>query len=107
MRQIGAIELGGQVDIQLELWLGARRPHKDTAEVAQIEIPRGARSIRLSGSRLLVGDRRGVTMFDVSDPSAPRRVNRTETPASADGLSISDSSVYVANREGGLIILGM
>jgi len=78
---------------------------KNPVEVAHIDIPRGARSIRVSGSRAYVGGREGVAAFDISDPKSPRKVGNQKTPATADRIWLSDSKVYVATREGGLTIL--
>jgi len=73
--------------------------------VAQFEIPNAARSIKVSGSRAYVGDRRGVTVLDISDPNTPRKVDYQKTPATAERMWISDAKVYVAVREAGLMIL--
>ena len=70
-----------------------------------MDIPRGARSIKISGSRAYVGGRAGVTAFDIFDPKSPRKIDHQKTPAIADRMWLSDSKVYVAAREAGLMIL--
>jgi hypothetical protein len=79
---------------------------KNPVEVARFDISNGgARSIRVSGSRAYVGDRSGVTVLDISDPKTPRKLDYHKTPATAERIWISDSKVYVAAREAGLVIL--
>ena len=76
-------------------------------EVAHVDFPRGARSIKVSGTRLYVGGGAGVIVLDISDPQAPRKIDDQQTPAVADRIWLSDSTVYVAAREAGLMIMGM
>ena len=64
-----------------------------------------SRSIRVSGSQAFVGGRRGVTVLDISEPDAPKYVDYVKTPAMAHRISISDSKIFVAAREAGLVVL--
>ena len=45
----------------------------------------------------------GVRVFDVTDPAAPREVGYLETPFAND-VFVTDSYVYVADRDWGLVI---
>ena len=73
--------------------------------VRQVETPRGARTVRLSGSLAYVGDFERVRVFDVSKPSAPREIASYRTPAQADGFWVAGDTVYVAVYDAGLILL--
>ncbi len=44
-------------------------------------------------------------MVDVSDPAQPREVGFYDTPGYAEGVAVSGSYIYVADRDGGLVIL--
>jgi hypothetical protein len=80
---------------------------RNPVEVAHVDIPLGARSVKVSGSRAYIGDRWGVTTLDISDPRSPRKVDYQKLPATAENIWISDSTVYVAAREAGLVMLAM
>ena len=45
----------------------------------------------------------GLKVFDVSDPTDPRATGSLETPF-ANGVFVTDSYVYVADRDWGLVV---
>jgi hypothetical protein len=48
---------------------------------------------------------RGLSIVDTSDPAAPRAVGSTITPGYALGVAAIGNTVYVADDQGGLLIL--
>ncbi len=44
-------------------------------------------------------------MIDVSNPASPREVGFYDTPGYAMGVAVSGPYVYVADGDGGLVIL--
>jgi len=50
-------------------------------------------------------NQRGITIFDVSDPSDPEFVGQYITPDQARGVAVSGNYLYVADYKNGLLIL--
>ncbi len=76
-------------------------------EVGRLDTPRTARSVRVSGGKAYVGDRKWVRVIDVTRPSAPRALAAYKTAAMADALWVKDTRIYVANHDAGLTVLGL
>ncbi len=47
----------------------------------------------------------GLRVVNVSDPAAPREVGSYATPGSASDLAVAGDYVYLAEGDGGLLIL--
>ena len=46
-----------------------------------------------------------LRIIDVSDPAHPTEAGFYDTPGYAEGVAVSGNYVYVANEDGGLVIL--
>jgi hypothetical protein len=47
----------------------------------------------------------GLRVIDVSDPTVPLEVGFYQSPGTADSVAWGDGLIYVADGEGGLLIL--
>jgi hypothetical protein len=65
---------------------------------------RGA-TVAVVGARAFVADPSGVRVVDVSDPRVPRDLGVLTTPGRPSALVARDGVLYVADREGGLLLL--
>ena len=79
---------------------------KDPRKMGQIDVGRTARTVRVSGSYAFVGLLNWLKVIDVSEPSSLREVASYKAPAQVTATQIDDSTVYVAARQAGLMILG-
>ena len=62
-------------------------------------------SLAYDGDYLYVGQTKGLTIFDVSDPSSPELVGNFALPTTARGVTVEGGHAYVANAADGLVIL--
>ena len=76
-------------------------------EVAKVEILNQARSVEVQGNIAFVGDRKGLTALDISNPRNPEVLSYYPMPAHADRIWIANSQVYVAAREAGLMVFDL
>ena len=80
---------------------------RNPREVATIDTPRTARSVRLDGSYAYVGDLKWLRVIDISTPSAPREIASYKTPSYVEGIWVKDGTAFVADYDAGLMIVGL
>jgi hypothetical protein len=68
-------------------------------------IPGPADLVRAQGSVLLVGVDKTITIYDVADPAAPKRLAAYEFPGEIWGFRVEGSRLYAATGHSGLGIL--
>ena len=60
--------------------------------------------LHVAGSHLYVAERDGVSVYTVTDPVAPERAARIETPGEAVAVFVADGLMFIADRQEGLCI---
>jgi len=70
-------------------------------------MPGIAYGVFAAGRYAYVGDLKWLRVLDVSNPSAPREIASYKRPGYAEEISIVDGTVYIANNDAGLMILGL
>lgn len=67
---------------------------------------RSITALALVGSKVLVGrNSEGLLLIDVADPKAPRQIDHLEIPGNFHDMESAHEVVYVANQEGGLLVV--
>jgi hypothetical protein len=79
--------------------------------VSALDVPGGAFALAVTddgaGGRrgTLAAGEMGVWMVDLSQPAEPRMIRVADTPGRARGVVVVDDVAYVADGDGGLLIL--
>ena len=61
----------------------------------------------LNGTLTVLADgANGVRLLDISNPTAPAEVGSFDSPDAAYAIDVTAERIYVADRLGGLFILG-
>ena len=76
-------------------------------EVARVETPSTARTVRVAGSPVYVGALNWVRAIDISTPTVPREITSSKMPSYAEEISVSDGTAYVAAYDAGLLLLAL
>ena len=69
-------------------------------------LPDGVSDVVVSGRRAYAAAvDAGLRVLDISDPAHPRELGYYDTPGHADNVAVSGTLVYLADGEGGLLVL--
>lgn len=69
-----------------------------------ISVEQAVRTVEIQGQHMIVADRYGVNIVDISNPAAPVLVGRTGVPRLAKRIAVSGRYIYVAEHQGLAIV---